>query len=286
MQIKADFIRDWHDQLKEFLVNTWEVNISSVKDEDIPTVYFNAESRRIEPRSRTVWKSDIFRCPIELAAGWSLLEQKIINGEDLTPHLSKLIDKAEDNDLMLNDWGIHHLHLGTILEGDYIKRTGPLLFGFVTQNNFYAVNVYAHGAWTKSDIIEIIHRNWPELLDSKKVNALDIAVNPSDQVRKVFRNKHINSMIKVSDGTIYAPPGGGMMTNGGSLNSRIKIDHQHTILQHLQNHLELLIPELMIDLTANGYDGKSELEVKLDITEDKYVARFDKYLLNVVLMKK
>lgn len=286
MQLKANFIQDWHDQLKDILVSTWGLDISSVKDDDIPIVYFNAAIRRIEPRPRAVFESDCFSCPGELLPGWNLLKQNLIKGDDITPNLSKLIDNAEEKDLMLSDWGIHHLHLGTELVGDYIKRTGPLLFGYVTNDNFYAVNVYKHGAWTKSDIIEIIHRNWPELLASKKINAIDIAISPTDQDRKVLRNKHINTMVKVSDGNVYAPPGGGVMSNGDSTNSRIKIDLQHDNLNHLQHHLRLLMPELMQDLKANGYDGVSELEAKLEITENRYVARFDKYALNVVLKKK
>ena len=53
---------------------------------------------------------------------------KIRKGEDLT-HLSKRITDLDYNDALLNDCGIHHLHLGIdVDDSGFDTRIGPLLF--------------------------------------------------------------------------------------------------------------------------------------------------------------
>jgi hypothetical protein len=70
------------------------------------------------------------------------LVRKIEKGDELTPHLSRAVDTAfvstqeraalkphqrdQDRDRMLADWGIHHLHLSSMLEGDgFNQRDNP-----------------------------------------------------------------------------------------------------------------------------------------------------------------
>ena len=53
-------------------------------------------------------------------------------------------------DGLLNEWGVHHLHLGTKSYSKnhaFIARTGPLLLALIAEDDFYAINVYLHGAW-------------------------------------------------------------------------------------------------------------------------------------------
>jgi hypothetical protein len=44
---------------------------------------------------------------------------------------------------MLNDWGIHHLHLGTKISKNtgFVERTGPLLFVKFEKNVAYFIGV-------------------------------------------------------------------------------------------------------------------------------------------------
>jgi hypothetical protein len=98
-----------------------------------------------------------------LQPGIDLVGSKIELGIDLRPHISrKIVDLHFDDDL-LNEWDIHHLHLGTTLDANgFVKRTGPVLFVRFDRQNAYFINVLGHGSWTNQDMIRIIHRKWPE----------------------------------------------------------------------------------------------------------------------------
>lgn len=52
-------------------------------------------------------------CPSELQFGLDLVMTNIEQGVDLGPYLSKKIADLDYDDDLLNDWGVHHLHLGT-----------------------------------------------------------------------------------------------------------------------------------------------------------------------------
>ncbi|THJ36184.1 hypothetical protein E8K88_02660 [Lampropedia aestuarii] len=286
MKLKANFIKDWHEYLKEILTNHWGFDVSQINDKDLPLAYFNAESRRIDQRKRNIEISDVFQCPPEVASGWSKIQAKIKNGCDITPHLSKLVDRIDSTDLMLNDWGIYHFHLGAELDGEFIKRTGPLLFAFVTDNCFYVINIYQHGEWTNSDIVEIIHRNWPSIIKHYIINHAKLAYYATDKERKILRSKHANSFVEVTDGTVYAPIGGGMVSSGHNVKSVIRIDKQHKFLKHLQNSLESELIKIRPDLEKQGYNGEPELIANLEITETEYRAVFPEYAFVAVLHKK
>jgi hypothetical protein len=101
---------------------------------------------------------------------------KIEAGEDLRPHLSRRVKMAHqsgaarkglgtrrDRDLLVADWGIHHLHLTTKLESDgYVERTGDLLFGVFTTESAFLIGIYPHGDWGLKEMLEILVHNWPD----------------------------------------------------------------------------------------------------------------------------
>lgn len=161
MKLIIDFKKDWHETLREIMSNEWGMDTTRITS-DLPIYYFNAVQRRISMNRRSIYVSDVFQCPAEHRVGWHLIQQKVKEGQDLTPHLSKLINKPEKTDPMLNDWGIYHLHLGTEIQNGFACRTGPLLFARVTDERFYALDVYSLGTWTESEVVETVHRNWPE----------------------------------------------------------------------------------------------------------------------------
>lgn len=66
------------------------------------------------------------------------------------------------NDLLLNDWGIHHFHLGLAPEpGGYQQRTGPLLYAWVADSDLYAITIQAHAAWTDEVLLNEVLDHWP-----------------------------------------------------------------------------------------------------------------------------
>ncbi|HHG3488238.1 TPA: hypothetical protein ACPVZC_004440 [Vibrio parahaemolyticus] len=285
MKINKNFYGDWVDLLRDILVNYWNYDINEVNkidDEELPIHYFNAEQRRVETRKRKIILSDVFNCPDKYDSGWDLLKEKIESGADLTPHLSKLVSLVDKKDPMLNDWKIHHFHLGTELKGDYINRTGPLVFAYVTDDEIYIVNVFSHGQWENTDIIEIIHRNWPHLIEQFKVEGIKhLAYEPSIKDRKQLRKIHTNSFVTVSDGTIYAPIGGGSSSTGFNIKSSMSLIRQKKLLTDLEIMLDNNINNIIPQLLNEGYDGVSDLDVKLVIEGREYHAVFHQFKCSV-----
>ncbi len=187
---------------------------------EIIFAYCNLRFRKINPLPRKIIKA-IYEVPAGLKEGEDALLKAVENGECLGPYQSKQILNPNSTDLMLNDFGIHHFHLG-LVEDDkktYFKqRTGSLLFAVVTNDTFYSLGVFKHGQWGEEILINTIHKNWPELLDRYRVNTI-IDTN-SNQLgndgRKTLREFGMNVPIKVSDGTVYLPTGGGSTISGHS----------------------------------------------------------------------
>ena len=109
--------------------------------------FFNLKLREISPEPRIVYKAKAFTCDAKLQKAIDEIERKASSGESLTPHLSKFYLDPDYNDSLLNDWGLHHLHLSTkVGPTGFTERTGPLLFAHVLPGAFYMVAVLPHGS--------------------------------------------------------------------------------------------------------------------------------------------
>ena len=64
-----------------------------------------------------------------------------------------------DLDLLIADWGIHHLHLSPERDG---RRTGDLLFAVFRPDDAYLLQILPHGNWAELSLLETIVRNWPD----------------------------------------------------------------------------------------------------------------------------
>lgn len=82
-------------------------------------------------------------------------------GTDLTPHLSRgirnsytaIADRSSQNnrrrdlDLLISEWGIHHLHLSTSMDADgFVTRSENLLFAKFSPDDAYIIGVFPHGS--------------------------------------------------------------------------------------------------------------------------------------------
>jgi hypothetical protein len=130
---------------------------------------------------------------------------------------------------MLNDWGIHHLHLGPIGAGPGSRagRTGPLLFVFVREDRLYFLDVLLHGKgqrpWTRRDLVEVIHSNWPDAIRRYRINAVG-ATQLSDEQVANLRSKNATMVVEMRDSTVYVPLGGGYMSSGISAQALTNAD--------------------------------------------------------------
>jgi hypothetical protein len=151
--------------------------------------------------------------------GFDLLSRTIAAGGDLTPYLSrgvligwklnpgKPLKAQRDLDLLVSDWGVHHLHLGTTLESDgFIARADDLLFAVFTPNSAYALDILPHGSWHKRHLLEVIARNWPGsgLLHELKGVAMERPLGEAQS--KQLRQGGVSSPVEI-DGRTYFPKG-------------------------------------------------------------------------------
>lgn len=219
--VVANFRADYVAAIKELLSLAGVRVGKTVSDGDVSRAYWNTQLRLVEPRPRAVHLSSNLT-NFGNSQGVSLLQKKFEAGENVNAHQSKALLNSEHrafHDLLFNDWGIQHFHLGAALEpSGFVNRTGDLLFAVVRPDDVYFITVLPHGAWVELGMLETIHTNWPDLLP----RAVGVSGRrlTEDQMR-TLRKKHFNFFPQVSDGTTYFPAGGGYMVSG--VNARVQV---------------------------------------------------------------
>ncbi|WP_272460004.1 hypothetical protein [Polyangium jinanense] len=193
--------------------------------------YFSEKLRRIEERPRTVvWSRELRakELPEELRTALFAIEASSLAGLDLNPHLSKTIKKAGYNDMLLNDWGIHHMHLGPPSTGTdfFVGRRDELLFVWPTVDKLYFVDVLGHGHFSDDTLIETTHQNWPHLLEPYRCTDVVVPDPISSEERTLLRRPSkfgggcLLAATTVRDGTVYFTPGGGYSVGGTNRKAR------------------------------------------------------------------
>jgi hypothetical protein len=131
---------------------------------ELLVIFLNWRNRFVSPTSRKVLRSPAFDANpivVERSAAVATLVNNIMEGRDLTKYLSrhvavgfsvahnankKHLNRRRDLDLLLNDWGIHHLHISTAIESDgFVARDGPLIFAVFKPLVAYLIEVMNHG---------------------------------------------------------------------------------------------------------------------------------------------
>lgn len=141
------------------------------------TIFHNWMSRLVRPVPRVVHRSRaLLGNPIASARSGDLavIVAHIEQGRDLGKYLSravgiaakvpgKKLHRRRDLDLMLNDWGIHHLHISTQVEADgFVTRDGPLLFAAFRPDAAYLIDVMGHGDWVSDRLVQVLVDEWPD----------------------------------------------------------------------------------------------------------------------------
>lgn len=272
--LNMDFIADWIAHLRTLLLaQGWPAaEVEALRDDDVPAHYYDATRRQIAEVPRDIRLADDFSCPPDHQDGWEALQDKIRFGHDLNPHRSVRHASLHNPDGLLGEWGIHHFHLGV---GPYrndpafVQRTGPILFGLVTDDTFYAIGVFAHGtgAFTDNDVLETIHRNWPDVIARYRVNGVSGEAWSPEQ-RKRLRSAHANVLSRVADGTVYAPTAGGVMASGMNAEAMRAADFWYYRLRAIQDEVQTkLETEILPSLQLNGYVDAPEVEARLQASD-------------------
>ena len=185
--------------------------------------FLDLKSKIIEPTPRKIKYSSSFTCLADIEEGLNFLLSKIKNGQSLFPHLSRNIFKAEEQDGMLYDWGIHHLHIGTKQDKKrkrLINGTKQIVYAIFDMEFAYLIAVSNHGRWADKNLLKIIKKDFPHLIEPHKLQGiLGGGENAySEKEHMLLRKAGVNPITEI-DGVCYAPLGGGINTAGGNMGS-------------------------------------------------------------------
>jgi len=171
--VLADFYTDWIALLRVQLIGAGYALRPEATEQDVSFAYFNVRKRSIDQVPRKVLRSAVLSCPDECRAALEIIQSEAETGGNLNAHLSRTLLDSNYNDPLLNDWGIHHFHLGIAMESDgFVERTGALLFARITESSIYFIDVMKHGDWTRRRLLEICIANWPELTERYKLRGV------------------------------------------------------------------------------------------------------------------
>jgi hypothetical protein len=169
----------------------------------------SALPRQVYSSTEFIEKKSKLDEPMQSAADEIL--KKLKEGEDVSAHLSTdSIDPAKPDEL-LADWRIHHFHISNHKKKQadaFYKRTESLLFALVTNDASYFIDIYPHGkkhpeAWTRQDLIRIINKEWPQLLNPFRFPSdVKLSHEVSDLELKKLRQIKVNYPVPVGDSAI------------------------------------------------------------------------------------
>ena len=235
-EIEIDLLDDLKEQLKLRLIKAGIKTTTSNPIYD----FFNFKKRFIEPKPRTIKKSKEFICPTGYELALNEIEEKILNGSNLSPYLSKEIKDAGYNDDILNDWNIHHLHLSRRMGKDgFVQRSNYQLFVFITDDICHLIQIYPHNKphlYSTQEMIKIIDKNWPDLLKRNLIKG-DLTVSVNDAEYDELRKAHITTFVQTEPNRMFGVIGGGYMSNGYSQSALSASDFWHNICRKIEKDI-------------------------------------------------
>lgn len=207
-----------------------------------------------------------FTVPAAHEAGFQALLRAVESGQTLRPWLSTLVGKLTKRDALLDDWGIHHFHLGAAphqTRKGFVERTDEVAFAMVRPDAVYFLVATSHNpdtapfVWTQTALVDVVHCNWPALIKTPGMPSHGHVLTAEDHAR--FREHRVNAGVTVSDGTVYYPPGGGMMSNGDGATDYM---YQMQLLRQLE-YLEAAVEQREAQIRAMlGVDSNAEFALK------------------------
>ena len=276
--IKAnlDIIGDYSQVLRDRLVNQTglpRADVDRITDNDkLILAYFRTLRRFVAPLPRNIHKARDFVCPAEYHDALAKIERKIRRGESINPHLSRKLLEIDYNDLLLNDWGIQHLHLGT-REYDtgkhkgFIQGTKELLYVYFDQECAYFIKILAHSDFTSQILLQAIHDNWPNVLASCH-NPHITGDHITDKQIRELRRKNVNFCVALSDGTSYVAVGGGITASGDNAFDVMRTNYLHHWAQQQTEKVLENMPGMIERLKQRGLEFSHPITLDLAILDD------------------
>jgi hypothetical protein len=258
-QIDVDFKNDWIEYLRttNFPACGLEYEDRCTPEENTMR-YLNASRRIPSMKPRMVHESRELSVPDTYRLDYEKIVALIKAGGDLRPYLSRYILKKkrpDKNDLLLNSWGIQHLHFRT-------KGTDQLLFCIIAESDVFVIQTLPHNEeylWVNTHLVEILYRNWPKLILRAKHNALRPEAISAVK-RHTLRSYNANFPVTVSDGTVYLPLAWGTTASGDSIEDWVNCDKIFSELEYYQN---IVVQNALAIRTALNMPASQKLVVRM-----------------------
>lgn len=211
MELKNEILKDYEEYCHQKLISLF--GNYKINNQNSMKLYQRYKHRILKVCPRMVIQPKNFIISSEHTSAYREILNDISQGRDLKKYQSRKLKNIDYNDDMLSHWGIQHFHLGDILENDgFVSRTSDLLFIHFTDTQAHIIGLYSHGDWLDLDIIETIHKNWPEILIEYKSTSIKEPLTSENY--RALREKNYNTFVMMQDGTEYFPPGAGVMCDG------------------------------------------------------------------------
>lgn len=275
-EVKMNLIEDWDNHLNDrMLMMGYRPKEGGYNSLD----YHKAMKKLISVRPRKVHYSKEFTCPDECKGALDKIVSAIISGKNLLPYMSKQVIRPSKNDGLLNDWNIHHFHLNEESEKDtiFIKRSDWLLLAFVNEEAVYCLNVYPHkkpNLWSHIKLIEIIHNNWPELIEKNKLEGV-VGLNEKldDKSYSKIRKANMSTLVELGENKVFGLIGGGYASDGSSVEAVMTTDYWHNYIRKIELYIRDEYQNFKIQmLPLDPLSIEKIIEVKLlTLTEEELI---------------
>ena len=185
------------------------------------------------------------------------------------------INDTETTDLLLWDYGMHHLHLSRNVDDDgFVRRSNWLLMVILSDEDVYFVDIRPHQdaepkpgysgpdmTFVRQNLLEIVQANWPALIESSVLYGVS-GDNITDREKWELRRKRVNSVPNLG-GSAIAPLRGGAAGDGHSVLCRCLAHRLLHLLDCLQHSLESAADAIYAEFVERGLAGDGHLDFKL-----------------------
>jgi hypothetical protein len=284
--VNISLLDDYKDILYEILL---QFGIVDVDRDNVIFQYWNTVKRIIPSKPRKVVYSAEFRCPKEYERALDEFVNRIETGQNIHPFMSDKILKSSYNDLLLNDWNIHHFHLTRRFRKDgFAKRNDYEIFAYVTNNVFYMIQIYPHDdevLYSKQEMIRIIRNNWPELIKSYHMCGVDsLTQKLDDYVYKKIREANISTLVELGQNQVYGMIGGGYASNGYSMEALQNVCFWERRMNTFQK-IVVENTEVILRLIHENYDvfSGSNIDIKMLWVDNPYKVTLLERISNLII---
>lgn len=242
MEIKNEIVSDYEDYCHKKL--TSEFGSFKPGKHNPMHLYQRYKYRIINPIPRQVKEPQNLVIPAEHLATYQKIVSDIQLGNALNKYQSRNLKRLDYDDDMLSHWRIQHFHLGDTVENDgFVSRTSDLLFIHFSKSQAHIIGIFSHGDWCDLDIIETIHKNWPNLLTSFKSETTSEPL--TEEQYKILRSKGYNTTVRVQDGTEYHSPGCGVVANGSPVEAFTNVQRILIKFENSFNEISMNIDQIL-----------------------------------------